>query len=86
MIHDVVIEEKRYTGENASRDSFKIIGAYTNYRDAYMAAKKQLVSTPLVTGRDMINCFVYGVDVVVVGQVTTNNCQTTINVYRIKED
>ena len=51
-----------------------------------MAAKKQLVSTPLVTGRDMINRFVYGVDVVTVGQVTINNCQTIINVYRVKED
>lgn len=27
---DVVIEEKRYTGDNASRDSFRIIGAYAN--------------------------------------------------------
>ena len=44
MIHDVVIEEKRYTGENAPRDTFKIIGAYTNHSDAYMAAKKQLVT------------------------------------------
>lgn len=86
MIHDVVIEEKRYTGDNAPRDSFKIIGAYVNHSDAYMAAKKQLVSVPLVAGREMINRFVYGVDVVTVGQVTTNNCQTTINVYRIKED
>lgn len=86
MIHDVVVEEKRYTGDNVPRDSFKIIGAYANHSDAYMAAKKQLVLTPLVTGRDMINRFVYGVDVVTVGQVTTNNCQTTINVYRIKED
>ena len=86
MIHDVVIEEKRYIGDNAPRDSFRIIGAYANHSDAYMAAKKQLVSAPLVTGREMINRFVYGVDVVTVGQVTTNNCQTTINVYRIKED
>lgn len=86
MIHDVVIEEKRYTGDNAPRDSFRIIGAYANHSDAYMAAKKQLVSAPLVTGREMINRFVYGVDVATVGQVTTNNCQTTINVYRIKED
>ena len=30
MIHDVVIEEKRYTGENAPKDSFRIIGAYAN--------------------------------------------------------
>ena len=86
MIHDIVVEEKRYTGDNAPRDSFKIIGAYTNHSDAYMKAKKQLVSTSLVTGRDMINRFVYGVDSVTVGQVTTNNCQIMINVYRTKED
>lgn len=86
MIHDVVIEEKRYTGDNATRDSFRIIGAYANHSDAYMVAKKQLVSTPLVTGREMINRFVYGVDVVTVGQITTKSCQTMINVYRIKED
>ena len=86
MIHDVVVEEKRYTGNNAPRDSFRIIGAYSNHSDAYMAAKKQLVSTPLVTGREMINRFVYGVDSVTVGQVTTNSCQTMINVYRVKED
>ena len=43
MIHDVVIDEKRYTGENVSRDRFKIIGAYANHIDAYMAVKKQLV-------------------------------------------
>lgn len=83
---DVVVEEKRYTGENAPRDSFRIIGAYANHSDAYMTAKKQLISTPLVTGREMINCFVYDVDVVTVGQVTTKSCQTMINVYGIKED
>lgn len=51
-----------------------------------MAAEKQLVLTPLVTGREMINRFVYGVDVVTVGQITTKSCQTMINVYRVKED
>lgn len=40
---DVVIEEKRYTGDNAPKDSFRIIGAYANHSDTYMAAKKQLV-------------------------------------------
>jgi len=54
MIHDVVIDEKRYTGENVSRDRFKIIGAYTNHSDAYMAAKKQLVSAETVTDWDVI--------------------------------
>ena len=86
MIHDIVVEEKRYTGDNAPRDSFNIIGAYANHSDAYMAAKKQLVSTPLVTGREMINRFVYGVDSVAFGQVTTANCQTLVNVYRVKGD
>ena len=28
---DVVVEKKCYTGENASRDSFRIIGAYANH-------------------------------------------------------
>lgn len=51
MIHDVVIDEKRYTGENVSRDRFKIIGAYANHSDAYMAAKKQLVTVE--TGIDL---------------------------------
>ena len=40
MIHDVVVEEKRYTGNNAPRDSFRIIGAYSNHSDAYMADTK----------------------------------------------
>lgn len=40
---DVGVEGKRYIGENAPRDSFRIIGAYANHSDAYMAAKKQLV-------------------------------------------
>jgi hypothetical protein len=51
---DVVIEEKRYTGENVSRDSFRIIGAYANYSDAYMAAKKQLVTAETVTDPNVI--------------------------------
>lgn len=51
---DVVIEEKRYTGENAPRDSFRIIGAYTNHSDAYMAAKKQLVTVETVTDSNVI--------------------------------
>ena len=51
---DVVIEEKRYTGDNASRDSFRIIGAYANYSDAYMAAKKQLVSAEIVIDSNVI--------------------------------
>lgn len=54
MIHDVVIEEKRYTGENAPRDSFRIIGAYANHSDAYMAAKKQLVTVETVTDLNVI--------------------------------
>lgn len=33
---DVVVEEKRYTGDNAPRDSFRIIGAYANYSDVYI--------------------------------------------------
>ena len=86
MIYDIVVEEKRYTGDNAPKDSFRIIGAYANHSDAYMAAKKQLVSAPLVTGREMINRFVCGADSVTVGQVMTVNYQTTINVYRVKED
>lgn len=51
---DVGVEEKRYTGENAPRDSFKIIGAYANHSDAYMAAKKQLVSAETVTDSTVI--------------------------------
>lgn len=51
---DVVIEEKRYTGENVSRDSFRIIGAYANHSDVYMAAKKQLVLAETVTDWDVI--------------------------------
>lgn len=51
---DVVIEEKRYTGENTSRDSFRIIGAYANYSDAYMVAKKQLVTVETVTDSNVI--------------------------------
>ena len=54
MIHDVVVEEKRYTGDNAPRDSFKIIGAYANHSDAYMVAKKQLVSAETVTDSNVI--------------------------------
>lgn len=54
MIHDVVIEEKRYTGDNAPRDSFRIIGAYANHSDAYMAAKKQLVLAETVTDSNVI--------------------------------
>lgn len=51
---DVVIEEKCYTGENAPYDSFRIIGAYTNHSDAYVAAKKQLVLVETVTDWDVI--------------------------------
>lgn len=51
---DVVIEEKCYTGENVSRDSFRIIGAYASHSDAYMAAKKQLVLAETVTDWDVI--------------------------------
>ena len=64
---DVVVEEKRYTGENAPGDSFRIIGAYTKHSDAYMVAKKQFVSKSLVTGRELIERLVYGVDSVTVG-------------------
>lgn len=45
---DVVVEEKRYTGDDAPRDSFRIIGAYANHSDVYMVAKKQLVSAETV--------------------------------------
>lgn len=83
---DVVVEEKRYTGENAPKDTFKIIGAYTKHSDAYMAAKKQFVSKPLVTGRELIERLVYGVEVVTVGQITTSNCQRAIDIYRVKGD
>lgn len=51
---DVVIEEKRYTGDNAPRDSFRIIGAYANHSDAYRAAKKQLVTAETVTDSTVI--------------------------------
>lgn len=51
---DVVIEEKRYTGDNAPRDSFRIIGAYTNHSDAYMAAKKQLALAETVIDSNVI--------------------------------
>ena len=81
-----VVEEKRYTGDNAPRDTFKIIGAYTKHSDAYMAAKKQFVSKPLVTGRELIERLVCGVDSVTVGQITTVNCQILINVYCVKGD
>lgn len=54
MIHDIVVEEKRYIGDNAPRDSFKIIGAYINHSDAYMAAKKQLISAKTVTNSNVI--------------------------------
>lgn len=45
---DVVVEEKRYTGDDAPRDSFRIIGAYANHSDVYVVAKKQLVSAETV--------------------------------------
>lgn len=83
---DVVVEEKHYTGDNAPKDSFRIIGAYTKHSDAYMVAKKQFVSKPFVTGRELIERLVYDVDSVAVGQITTANCQTLINVYRVKGD
>lgn len=51
---DVVVEEKRYTGNNAPRDSFRIIGAYANHSDAYMAAKKQLVLAETETDSNVI--------------------------------
>lgn len=51
---DVVVEEKRYTDDNAPKDSFQIIGAYVNHRDAYVAAKKQLVLVETVTDWDVI--------------------------------
>jgi len=51
---DVVVEEKRYSGENAPRDSFRIIGVYANHSDAYVAAKKQLVSAETVTDSNVI--------------------------------
>ena len=51
---DVVVEEKRYTGDNAPRDRFRIIGAYINHSDAYMAAKKQFVSVETVTDSNVI--------------------------------
>lgn len=51
---DVVIEEKRCTGENASRDSFRIIGACANHNDAYRAAKKQLVLAEIVIDSNVI--------------------------------
>lgn len=51
---DVVVEEKRYTGEDAPKDSFRIIGAYANYSDVYMAAKKQLVTVETVTDSNVI--------------------------------
>lgn len=51
---DVVIEEKCYTGENAPYDSFRIIGAYANHSDVYVAAKKQLVLAETVTDWDVI--------------------------------
>ena len=50
---DVVVEEKRYTGDNASRDSFRIIGAYANHSDAYIA-KKQLVTAETVIDSNVI--------------------------------
>ena len=49
-----VVEEKRNTGENALKDSFKIIGAYANHSDVYMAAKKQLVLAETVTDSNVI--------------------------------
>ena len=51
---DVVVEEKRYTGDNAPCDSFRIIGAYTKHSDAYRAAKKQLVSAETVIDSNVI--------------------------------
>lgn len=51
---DVVVEEKRYTGDNAPKDSFRIIGVYANYSDAYMTAKKQVVSAETVTDLNVI--------------------------------
>lgn len=54
MIHGVVIEEKRYTGENAPRDSFRIIGVCANHNDAYRAAKKQLVLAEIVIDSNVI--------------------------------
>lgn len=51
---DVVVEEKRYIGDNAPRDSFRIIGAYANHSDVYMAAKKQFVLAETVTDWDVI--------------------------------
>ena len=60
MIHDVVIDEKRCTGENASRDSFRIIGVYANHSDVYMAAKKQLVSAETVIDSNVIKTMFRG--------------------------
>ena len=54
MIHDVVMEEKCYTGENAPYDSFRIIGAYATYSDVYMAAKKQFVMAETVIDLNVI--------------------------------
>ena len=51
---DVVIEEKRYTGDKAPCDSFRIIGAYANYSDAYRAAKKQLALVETVIDSNVI--------------------------------
>ena len=51
---NVVVEEKRYTSDNAPRDSFRIIGAYANHSDAYMAAKKQLLLAETVIDLNVI--------------------------------
>lgn len=51
---DVVVEEKRYTGNNAPKDSFRIIDIYTKHSDTYMAAKKQLVLAETVIDSNVI--------------------------------
>lgn len=51
---DVVVEEKRYIGDDAPRDTFKIIGAYADHSHVYMVAKKQLVLAETVTDWDVI--------------------------------
>ena len=48
------MHQERYTGDNAPRDSFKIIGAYANHSDVYRATKKQLVLDETVIDSNVI--------------------------------
>lgn len=96
MLYDVVVEETRYKGDDAPRDSFSLIGVYRKHNEAYNAAKDYLLSIsdnePLLTKRQMSDRLTYGAECVTVGQTTTTvikdrpvySCHTVITIYQIR--